>query len=277
MRNLIIFIGKHHFVLLFITLEIISFSLIINNSYYQQLVFLNATNEMTGKVNNTISNITGYFDLKETNKQLAEENARLRSSAVNSFIKTSDSVFIINDTLYRQQYRYVEAKVIKNSYNKRNNYLMLNKGSDQGVKKEMAVITSNGIVGIVNEVSKNFSSIMSVLHKDTKISAMIRKSKYKGTIVWNESDYKTGNLIDIEPHVKFSKGDTVVTSGNSHIFPEGIFIGTIKSYSIKPGDNFYSIKINFSTDFNRVEYVYIVKNFYKEEQLKLLNTQKNEQ
>jgi len=276
MRNLIIFIGKHYFVLLFIILEIISFSLIINNSYYQQSVFLSSTNEITGKVNNTISNVTGYFHLKETNKLLAEENSKLRSSAVNSYIKTSDSVFIMNDTLYRQQYSYVEAKVIKNSFNKRNNYLMLNKGSDQGVKKEMAVITSNGIVGIVNEVSKNFSSVMSVLHKDIKISAMIKKNKYKGTIVWNDNDYKTGNLIDIEPHVKIALGDTIVTSGNSHIFPEGIFIGTVKSYTIKPGDNFYSIKINFSTDFNRVDYVYIVINFYKEEQLKLLNTQKNE-
>lgn len=276
MRNLIIFIGKHHFVLLFIALEIIAFSLIINNSYYQQTVFLNATNSITGKFYKTVDDITSYFSLKKTNQLLAEENAKLRSARPDSYIKTTDSVFVNNDTLYRQQYMFIEAKVIKNSYNKRNNYLMLNKGYDQGVKKDMAVITSNGIVGIVNEVSKNFSSVMSVLHKDTKISAMVKKNQYKGTVVWEENDYKTGNLNDVEPHVKIAVGDTVVSSGNSHIFPEGIMIGTIKSFSMKPGDNFYFIKLNFSTDFNRLEYVYIVKNFYREEQEKLLNTQPNE-
>jgi len=276
MRNLIVFIGKHHFILLFFILEIIAFTLIINNSFYQQSVFVSGTNEFTGKINKTVSDITGYFNLRETNRLLAEENARLRSTGLNTFIKTSDSVFVKKDTLYRQQYKYIEAKIIKNSFNRRNNYLMLNKGSDQGIKREMAVISSNGIVGIVNEVSKNFSSVMSVLHKDARISAMIKKSKYKGTVVWNESNYKTGDLIDIEPHVVVKKGDTVVTSGNSQIFPEGILIGIIRDFSIKPGDNFYSIRINFSTDFNRIEYVYVVKNFYNNEQLKLLNTQKNE-
>ena len=276
MRNLIIFIGKHHFALLFVVLEIIAFTLIINNSYYQQTVFLSATNNLTGKFYRSVDDITSYFSLKKTNKLLAEENARLRSAEVNSFIKTSDSVFTKNDTLYRQQYMFIDAKVIKNSYNKRNNYLMLNKGSGQGVKKDMAVITSNGVVGIVNEVSANFCSVMSVLHKDTKISAMIKKNKYKGTLMWEETDYKTGDLNDIEPHVKVAVGDTVVTSGNSHIFPEGILIGTVKSFSINPGDNFYNIQLKFSTDFNRIEYVYIVKNFYKEEQERLLNTQKNE-
>lgn len=276
MRNLIIFIGKHHFVLLFIILEIIAFSLIINNSYYQQTVFLNATNSITGKIYKTVDDITSYFSLKKTNQLLAEENAKLRTVTPGSYIKTTDSVFVNNDTLYRQQYMFIEAKVIKNSYNKRNNYLMLNKGYGQGVKKDMAVITSNGIVGIVNEVSRNFSSVMSVLHKDTKISAMVKKNQYKGTVVWEENDYKTGNLNDIEPHVKIAVGDTIVTSGNSHIFPEGIMIGTIKRFTMKPGDNFYLIKLNFSTDFNRLEYVYIVKNFYREEQEKLLNTQPNE-
>ena len=130
----------------------------------------------------------------------------------------------------------------------------------------MAVISSNGIVGIVKDVSGNFSSVLSVLHKDARISAMIKKNGYFGSLVWDGSDFKTGTLSDIPVHAKISEGDTIVTSRYSAIFPDGILIGTIVGFKINPGDNFYTIYVKFSTDFSNLSYVYVVNNLMKDEQ-----------
>ena len=276
MRNLIVFIIKYHLILLFVLLESISLYLLVSNNYYHQSVFIRSTNEIIGNFYKKINNINEYFGLKETNYILAQENARLRSELKNSFIVSPLQVMIKEDTLYRQQYKYIEAKIIKNSINKRNNYLIIDKGKLQGVQKDMAVITSNGIAGIVTEVSNNFSTIMSLLHKDSKVSAMIKKNKYKGTLVWDGTDYKNANLIDIEPHVKLAKGDTIITSGNSYIFPEGLLIGVIDKFSIVPGAYYYDISLKFTTDYSRLEYVYIVNNLYKYEQKKLIDSKKDE-
>lgn len=231
---------------------------------------------MTGSFYKKINNINEYFGLRKTNYLLAQENARLRSQLKSSFIISPLQVMIKEDTLYKQHYKYVEAKIVKNSITKRNNYLMIDKGRLQGIQKDMAVITSNGIVGIITEVSNNFSTIMSLLHKDSKVSAMIKKNKYKGTLVWDGVDYKNANLVDIEPHVKLAKGDTIVTSGNSYIFPEGLLIGVIEKFSITPGAYYYDISVKFTTDYSRLEYVYIVNNLYKDEQKKLMDSKKDE-
>jgi rod shape-determining protein MreC len=146
---------------------------------------------------------------------------------------------------------------------------MLNKGSADGVSKDMAVISSRGIVGIIRDVSKNFSSVISVLHKDTRISAKIKKNNYVGTLIWKGMDYRTAYLMDIPTHVKLNLGDTVITSGFSYIFPEGVVVGVIKNFNILEGDNFYTIKLSFSEDYNKLDHVYIVNNLMKSEQEQL--------
>jgi len=160
-----------------------------------------------------------------------------------------------------------------NTTNKRNNYLTLNKGSNQGIAKDMGVITSTGIVGIVKEVSANFSSVISVLHKETKISAKVKKNGHLGTVIWTGGDYSNGELIDIPTHVKPVIGDTIITSGYSTSFPEGIMIGTISDFKIVKGDNFYTITIKFSTDFNNISYAYVIRNIMKDELDKLNKNQ----
>jgi rod shape-determining protein MreC len=137
----------------------------------------------------------------------------------------------------------------------------------------MAVVSPNGIVGIVNGVSSNFSYVMSLLHSETKISAKLKKNNATGSVSWEGGSYKSGMLADIPSHILIKTGDTVITSGFSLDFPEGIIIGNIASYTLNPGDNFYKIKINFSTDFNKLDNVYVVKNLFKEEQLKLKEMQ----
>ncbi len=247
--------------------------MIANNGYYQGARILNTANQLTGGVYLTYNNIFDYLYLKENNRILAEENAQLRAMIEKSYIKFTTDEIIVHDTLYKQQFKYIDAKAISNSIGKRNNYLMLNKGFNQGIRNNMAVISSNGIVGIINGVSDNFSSVMSLLHAETRISAKLKKSNAAGSVTWEGRNYKKGILTDIPSHIRIMIGDTVITSGFSLDFPEGIMIGTIAGYKLNPGDNFYKITINFSTDFKKLDYVYVVKNTFKDEQLKLKESQ----
>ncbi len=276
MRNLFTFLLKNYFFFLFLFLEIIASVLIINNNYYQRSVVINATNEFTGSVKSIFSDVTEYFSLRKTNLALSEENAILHKVTQKSYIITDRNTYLIDDTVYKQQYTYEGARVISNSVNKRNNYLMLNKGAADGINKDMAVISPKGIVGIIRDVSKDFSSVISVLHKDTKISAKIKKNNHVGTLIWKDMDYRKAYLLDIPTHVKLALGDTIITSGYSHIFPEGIMIGIIENYNILEGENFYTIKLEFSEDYNSLDYVYIVNNLMKNEQTQLEKELPNE-
>jgi rod shape-determining protein MreC len=265
MQPLFRFFLKYYNTFLFFFLEVIAFILIVNTNYYQQSVFFTTSNSVSGSIYKAYSNITEYLSLKTVNKILAEENAQLLNKQKTSYIKTDNKIFIINDTLYQQQYSYVSAKVISNSINRVNNYLTLNKGIRHGIKKNMGVITSKGIVGIVKDVSENFCTVYSMLHSKSKISAKLKKGNNVGTILWNGNDYKVVTMKDVPTHVKVSIGDTVISSGYSLMFPEGIAIGSVYSYDINKGKDFYEIKVKLFNDFNNISYVYIVKNLMKEE------------
>lgn len=277
MRNLIAFIIRYHFFLLFLMLEAFAFVLIANSTYYQQASILNTSNRITGTVYSAFDNVTDYFSLRKTNYILSEENARLRKATSLSFLKADTNSFFVNDTINKLRYTYIAAKVINNSVNRRNNYIMLNKGRKHGIDKDMAVITSNGIVGTVVSVSDNFSWVMSVLNKHTKISGRIKKNNQMGTIIWEGKDFSVGTLSDIPAHVKIAKGDTIVTSGFSYIFPAGIFVGTIKDFRVEQGDHFYVIPFTFGVDYNSLDYVYVVKDLSKKEVMNLENTVKDDE
>lgn len=276
MRPLLQFLLKHYNFFLFLLLEFFAFFYIIKSNYYQQSVFINSANAISGGIYKTQSNISDYFSLKVINKMLAEENAQLKNTRQSAFLKTSNRTFVINDTLYQQQYEYTEAMIISNTYHKINNYLTLNKGYNQGIRKEMGVICPQGVVGIVKDVSANFCTVTSVLHSKSKISAKIKKNNYVGTVVWEGGDYHIATLKDIPTHVKIAAGDTVVTSGYSLIFPGGIPIGTISLYNVNKGNDFYDIKIKLNTEFNKISYVYIVKSLMKDELDLLKNRSQND-
>lgn len=276
MRTLFELIWKYYFAFLFILLEIFASFLIVQNNSFHKASFLNSSNALSASLFKITNEISQYMRLRSTNELLAIENEKLHSQSILSFVKFNTGIWTINDTIFEQQYTYLSARVINNSIYKRNNYLTLNKGERHGIEPEMAVISSNGIVGIVKDVSDNFSSVLSVLHKDARISAKIKKSGYFGSLVWDGADFKTGTLSDIPVHAKISEGDTIVTSRYSAIFPDGILIGTIVSFKINPGDNFYTISVKFSTDFSNLSYVYVVDNLRKEEQIHLEETSQNE-
>ncbi len=265
MRNLIAFLWKNYFFFLFVILEVFAFFLVVNNNYYQGRVFFNSTNDVAGTILEKYDNFTFYFALKNANKILAEENARFYNMHPESFIKTDTQTFFVNDSIYLQQYKYTSAKVISNSISRRNNYIKLNKGKLQGIKEDMAVVAFNGIVGQVIEVSNNFSSVMSVLNSNARVSAKLKKSNQVGSLYWEGEDYQIGKLVDIPSHVRFNVGDTVVTSGYSYTYPEGQIVGIVESFDITPGDSFFQIYVRFSVDFNKLYYVYAIQNLFKGE------------
>lgn len=269
MRNLFRFLTKNSFIFLFLMLEFFAFWMLIANNNYQNSKFFNSSNFLVGNFYATIHNINDYFHLKEVNKELAEQNAKLQANNISSFVKVYGRIYEINDTAYHQTYMYSAAKVVNNSTNKRQNYITIDKGDLNGISAEMGVISAQGVVGIVKNVSNNFGSVMSILHDKNKLSAKIKKSGYYGSLVWEGNNYREAQLKDIPNHVKLTVGDTVVTTGYSSIFPENVLIGTVQEFDLPEGNNFYNITIRFAVDFKNLSHVYVVRSLQKEEKEKL--------
>lgn len=269
MRHIFAFIWKYNFFFLFLVLEVCSILLLANRSFYHRSVLSNASDGITGKVFTAWSGVTYYFSLKQENERLNAENARLRNIVTKSQTNTDTTNHVIVDTTFNQQYSYMVARVISNSTTRRSNYIMLNKGSAQGIMNDMAVISPEGVVGTVISVSKNYSWVMSMLNKHSKVSARINRINQMGTVIWEGDNPSTGTLQDIPAHIKIMPGDTISSSGYSHVFPEGIMIGTVEEISIEEGSHFYTIHFRFSADLNSLRNVYVVNNLFREEQTEL--------
>ncbi len=270
MQNLFAFIFKFRFFFIFLAFQIISFLMIINHSFYQRYVLLSSANQITGKLYTWNMGVSEYFSLRQANQILVAENVRLREMLNDSQYINDTARYVINDTIARQQFTYAPARVISNSINNRNNYLMLNKGRKHGVDREMAVISPDGVVGVVVKVSENYAWVMSVLNKNSRINARLTRNNYLGSLTWGGQDYRIGMLSDVPSHAHIEKGDTVVTSGYSLMFPGNIMIGTVEDFFIERGDHFYTLKLNFSVDYNRLSHVYVVNNLMREEQMSII-------
>ncbi len=266
MRNLIKFIQKHHFLFLFLLLEVFCFVLIIRNQGYQSTSLLNSANSVSANLYNIVNNGREYLLLKDENLKLASENAMLRNQLKSSYDVLPQKTFVLRDTLYRKKYIYTQGKVINSTTNRRTNYLTLNIGYLQGVEKDNAIVNSDGIVGVVKDVSANFCTAISVLHKDQKVICKVKKDGSYGPMAWEGSDYRYATLTDIPTHVKLIKGDTIVTSALSDIFPEGVMVGFVEQFERKQGDAFYTLKVRLKPDFKKLNYVYVIKNDYRQEQ-----------
>jgi len=202
--------------------------------------------------------------------------AEFHSRLPDAYYKSDTLSFLNRDTLKIQEYRYISAKVISNSTNKRNNFLMINKGKLHGVENHMGVIMGNRIVGQVVCVSPHFCWIMSMLNKDSKISGKFKKNNQLVNVEWNGGNYRTGQVREVPKHIAMVKGDTIITSGNSDIFPEGILIGTISDYTIAQDENFNYGDILFSTDFNSLMYVEVIVDLMRKEKEELKATFKSQ-
>lgn len=269
MRDLFIFIEKYRSFLLFLVLEGICLVFIFNFHRFHKTSFLNTANFFTGTVYSSVNNTIGYFHLKEVNDSLRVENAKLHSQLSLSYRRISAAEKEICNSETQQIYSYIGAKVINNTTNKVNNYLTLDIGKKEGIQKNMGVIGPNGIVGVVTNVSQHFSSVMSVLHKDCRVSAKIKRSNYSGSVRWEGFDIHEAQLGGIPEHVAVEKGDTILTSGYSSIFPENVAIGVVEDYQIPKGSNFYNITLRLFTEFKQLHYVYVVNYLLKEEKTEL--------
>jgi rod shape-determining protein MreC len=261
MRSLIRYLIKNHAFVLFVLLEILALMMVFSFNSFQKATYLNSANRFTGKIYDTYHSVTGYFGLTKVNNELAEENARLRG-----LLENRPEVSLVPDSLTFEQmqndsvYRFIPAQIINNSVNRPFNYLTLNKGSRYGIKPDMGIISARGIVGVVGQVSESYAMGLSVLNQRWSISAKLKKNGYYGSLLWDGMDYQTAGLAEIPLHVDIAVGDTVVTSGYSSIFPEGILVGTINSFSKPEGENYYRIDVKLSVDFKSVSFVEVVEN-----------------
>lgn len=227
---------------------------------YQRSAFLNSTNNISVAVYSGFNNITQYFGLRKTNEILSEENALLRQKLLN--LSSRDTLMGPSCNLFSKDsaFMVIPAKVISNSIHKQKNYLLINVGKNEGIGPDMAVITSGGVVGQVVFASEKYSTVMSMLHRDMRINARVKKNNHLGNLQWDGMDYRHGILTDIPSHVSLDMGDTIVTSGNSFIFPENLLIGTVEDYMSIKGENFNKARVGFTVDFNRLTFVYVIKN-----------------
>ena len=270
MNKLLQILKRYDYVVVFVVLVVLSLVLMVRSTYYQSSRLTAWTNGIAGDWYRGVNSVSGYFGLKAENDRLAAENALLRAQMAESYISYTDSVFTVNDTVYKQRYTYTEAKVLKNSWTQQNNYIMINKGSDHGVEPDMAVISPQGIVGIVVATSRNFATVMPVLHSDSRNSVKVRRTGVSGSLVWDGLNYEYAQIVDITTAYQINEGDTIVTSGQANDFPEGIPVGYVQSAEANQGTGFYKVRLRLATDFNKLDHVYIIDNRFREEQQKLM-------
>lgn len=271
MRNVIIFIRRYFNFLAFLILQAVCISILVNYNKTHEAIFANYTNEFYGGINKKINGIEYFFSLNSTNQKLAEENARLRNLLNSNFEKTDSSKSHFTDTLNQdtagkiRKYYWLPAKIVGNTITSQTNYIIIERGSNQGVKKDMAVISPEGAIGIVVFVSENFSKVMSLLHRNSRVSAMLKKGNISGAVEWDGKDPSFLTLKNIPKSAAVAKGDTVLTSNYSANFPSNVMLGKVEEISADKSSNFYTIKLKTAVNFYNIQYGYVVVNSMWEE------------
>ena len=262
MYNLRRFIIKHQFVILFIVLEVICVLLLARSQNYHRNRMVNTTNDVVGKIYGWSSEVGNYFRLGKVNQQLAEENAWLREQlAVVNDTSSTRYTLIGRDTVYQ----YIPAQVVNSSINHTNNYLIIDKGKKDGISRDMAVVSSEGVVGVVTDVSRHYATVLGLLHSKSFIGVRFKNNQQIGSLRWNTNNYRYGMVEDIPTHVELQKGDTVLTSSFSLIFPEDMMVGTVEELLSSSTGTLNKARIAFATDFATLRHVYVIKNLYKPE------------
>lgn len=264
-------------------MQIISIYFIVHTSKYHEAAFGNFTNQVTGKINDRYSNIENYFQLKKTNDSLLRANEVLYNKLKINFelpdtvTKTVIDSIQIDSILKYRKFTYMNARVAANSVTAQNNFIVLSRGSTSNFREGMGIVDpNNAVVGIITEVSDSYSVVMSLLHKDSRISAKLLKTGETGTLNWDGKEPNIITLSGIAKGVKISKGDSIITSGFSTTFPKGMIIGRVEGVFTDPGSNFVKIRIRSSANFYNLQYVYGIDNAQEEPINKLLEKVKKQ-
>lgn len=264
MRNLLNFLIRFNNLIIFLVLEGLALYFLATGNEYHNSFAVNAVRGITYGVDSRISSIRNYLNLKQVNEALAAENGALRNSIARLVRRENSGTIPVSDTLFGQQYTYTTAEVISNSVNRQKNFFTINKGRLQGISRDMAVTSGEGVAGIIIGCSDNYSVAMSLLNLDFRLSVRIRSNGYFGSLSWDGHDYRHANLGEIPQHIAVVLGDTIETTGYSAIFPEGLAVGTISAFEKRGGD-FYRISVELNTDFKKLHFVSIIGNLERKE------------
>ena len=252
---------------LFLLLEVISFILVINLNTKHSQIYLSTANAVTGSAYDSYDAIEDYFSLKDQIAELQVENALLRNRLNIAKYENVSAMDTTNVDSLKQKFTFIPARVISNFYANSNNILTINKGTDHGVKADMGVINSKGIIGITRQASRHYATVMSLYHKQTRISVSIKRTGAFGSLEWSAStsEPELMELKAIPKHEDVKLGDTLITSGYGHHFPRGIKIGVIESKKLPSGSNFFTLKVNLLNDLKKLQGVYVINNIMRDE------------
>ena len=258
MQQIFNFIFKNSNRLLFLLLLITSLILVVQSHSYHRSQMVNSANAMTGTVYEKINEVKTYFSLKDQNDKLAQENANLRRLLFN---KKDSATSLLKDSVKGyDKLDVIQSKVINNSYNTPENYLTIDAGTLKGIRPDMGVVSSQGIVGVVEKVSPNYATIISVLNIKSKMNAKVKRSNHFGSLIWNAKNAGYVQLVEIPRLASVKKGDTIVTGGISKIFPENIPIGLIDKIYMDTKTNYFTVDVRLFNDMTNLNHVYIIKN-----------------
>lgn len=275
MRNVFLFIRKYANFLFFLVLQIIALSFLFRYNKYHEAVFMNAAGEITGSLDQRYSTVEYYFKLKKINEQLAAENARLNQRLKENYEGPDAGGKQVLDTvqvdslLQIRKFTWLDARVVGSTVSTRTNFITIHRGSNQGVHPNMGVVSPQGIVGTVVNVSENYSSVMTLLHTQYKVVVKLKNGGDRGTVEWDGVSPAYVTLKDIPKSAKVQIGDSVVTSPTSSLFPGNIMVGTVDEVMDDKSSNFYTLKLKPATDFYNIEYVYVISNAQREEQQRM--------
>jgi len=259
MQQIISFLDKNKFFILFLLLETFALIFTIQSHSYHTSKFVSSANFISGSIYNKINNLEEFVLLKEENSRLAEENVRLKNLFHLPEKVHTQIAFMSADTL-QQKYYFTAAKVINNNYHNNNNYLTINKGRFDKIKPDLGVVNSKGIIGITKNISTNYATVLSILNVNSRINVKLLNNHYFGSLSWDNKHYNTVQLLDIPIQASINIGDTIVTGGKSTIFPEGIMVGTIKNFKTK-NNHYEYINITLFNDMASIGFVEVINNF----------------
>ena len=273
MRSIYYLFTRFYVLIIFVLLEVFALTFVYKSHKYQEVRFLNTSGAFTGTVLDYVNEVNTFIHLGTNNKILMEENTRLKKLVAYQNVYQVDSTLPENSGTYH--FDYIPAKIVNNTINKSINYITINKGRIDGVQKGLGVISSNGVVGIVTNVSENFSLIMSVVSVKSLIGVRHKKTNALGNLRWNGEDPYTLQIDGLSKTLPIKKNDTILTAGFSSIFPPEIVVAVVKQLEPDESTSFYNMDVRLTNNINTLSYVYVVKNEKKKEldslQIQMIN------
>lgn len=278
MRNFLFFLLRHSTTIFFLVLEALCIALIVNNNNYQKSAYMSSSARVIGGIYSVQSGITEYFGLRRVNRELLAENIELlnRVAILEEQLKSIPDSLIPSEDSLRMQYVYRGARIINSTTNRSRNYLTANAGENVGIAADMAVVNRDGVVGIVSAASEHYATILPLINTSFHLSVKLKNSNFRGQLVWNGVSPRRATVIDVPEHAVIAVGDSIVTSGSSSYFPEGLMVGTVEEVNADKIGGFYNLDILLSVDYSSIYDVEIIENRERQEQLELEQLSNND-